>query len=136
MRYVIENNQVKDTVTNSFIDLNNIEIQNYTKNKVLYNTEEDQYYLAAINYLYDFETGDLLSDISECCDEYSNDSFYVYKKYIYYFVEVYTLPDLKFVGFIPSINYYDFDIIANGIVDLKHKIVYVPTRNGIIQQNY
>jgi hypothetical protein len=130
MSYIVKNDQVIDLTTNTEINLQSITCNDYF---IVHNPTEAKYYLIAITYLFDTDITNIAMEYADCIND---ETYFVNLHEIHYFAEIYTLPDLKFIGFIPSINYYDFGITPNGIVDLKQKIIYIPTKDGIILQKY
>ncbi len=120
MRYVIEYGKVKDTLTNSIINVKIPDNIFYRDNAILYNPKEDAYYLASLLYLFN-ETDEEISDEIEL----------VYNDNLYCLTEVYSLPSFKFIGFIFPTRYPDLKIDKTAIINEKKKIKYIPTKDGI-----
>jgi len=125
MSYVVKDTYAVNLKTNSKINLDSIICNDYA---LIHNQGESNYYLVAITYV--FEPGITYKEL-EYADCFNDKTYFIEFQYTYCLAEFYTLPDLKFIGFVSPINYYDFGITPNGIVDLKQKIIYIPTKNGI-----
>jgi hypothetical protein len=125
MSYVVKDAYVVDLKSDSKINLESIICNDYA---LVHNQEESNYYLVAITYV--FEPGITYKEL-EYADCFNDETYFIEFQHTYCLAEFYTLPDLKFIGFAPSINYYDFSITTNGVVDLKQKIIYMPTKDGI-----
>lgn len=130
MSYVVKDAYAIDLKSDSKINLESIICNDYV---LVHNQEESNHYLVAITYV--FEPGITYKEL-EYADCFNDETYFIEFQDTYCLAKFYTLPDLQFIGFVSPINYYNFGITPNGIVDLKQKVIYIPTKDGIISQKY